>query len=145
MQHIVLYRPPVCLLLSLHSVYTVTKTSLRLPLHIPLCCYRHHVWSTSDIPGNVQQQPDPHIHIIFPSEHRTISLMRASWVCLHFITQLCLAPCPKWLGGGVQVSAALIVFSKIPLKTIRTIKTTLDKMNFIKSVFFMDRQENYTK
>lgn len=47
--------------------------------------------------------------------------------------------------GGVQVSAALIVFSKIPLKTIRTIKTTLDKMNFIKSVFFMDRQENYTK
>lgn len=62
--------------------------------------------------------------------------MRASWVCLISLHSSAWLPVLNGWGGGVQVSAALIVFSKIPRKIIRTIKTTLDRMNFIKSVFF---------
>lgn len=42
----------------------------------------------------------PIFYITLPSEQRTVSLMRASWVCLHFITQRSLALWPKWLKGG---------------------------------------------
>lgn len=76
-RHIVLQQPTKCMLLSLHWVHAVTKTLLYPPF-LPPSLSTANVFSTSDFPGNIHPQPDPNIHITFPSEQRTISLMRAS-------------------------------------------------------------------
>lgn len=131
-------------------------TDINLVPSILLHCYKHHVWSTSETPGNVQQQPDPHIHIKFPSEHRTISLMKASWVYISLHSSACLSGLNGWGeggGGGVGVivvspeacpgfqmfSAALIVFPNISLQNQTDYKHKSWQDEIPKLCVFMDR------